>query len=239
MTVSDSQKQQVLHLLQRKTSEREIAAKTGLSRRQIRSIKQQAPAVEDQGPLALDNQPSMTRSAAIAELVKLSSRPGGVRYSEMWPVLRALYGLRINDKTGAWELDMTDNQLRYLKEKTTEAATKQGKTALFIPEWLPRQAPVAANDMLVSMAGWLHDRAQEYVSEFISTFPGASRKHALNELICVAFSQASPEPVQTRCQRNMDNAEQLQRRLGDLASRPAANELYPYPPDSELDRLCV
>lgn len=239
MTVSDSQKQQVLQLLQEKVSERKIKDATGLSRRQIRNIKQQAPAEADQAPLALDNQPSMSRPAAIAELVKLSTQPGGVRKSEMWPVLRALYGLRFNEKTGAWELDMTDNQLRYLKEKTSEAAAKQGKAALFIPEWLPRQAPVAANDMLVSMAGWLHDHAQEYVSEFMSFFPGTSRKHVFKELVSLAFKQASPEPVETRSQRNSEAAEQLQRRLGDLAGRPAANELYPYPPDTELDRLCV
>jgi hypothetical protein len=108
MNAFDSQKQQVLKLLKGKASERAIADATGLSRRQVRTIKQQAPEVEDHNPLASDHQPTMTRPAAITELVKLSTRPGGVRHSEMWPVLRALFGLRPNNKTGAMELDMTD-----------------------------------------------------------------------------------------------------------------------------------
>lgn len=237
MNAFDSQKQQVLKLLKEKASERAIADATGLSRRQVRTIKQQAPEVEDHNPLASDHQPTMTRPAAITELVKLSTRRGGVRHSEMWPVLRALFGLRFNGKTGAMELDMTDNQLRYLKEKTMEAAASKGKEALFIPEWLPRRAPAAANDMLINMAGWLHDRAQEYVSEFMSAHPDASRAAVFRELTCLSFPLASPEPIQTRCQRNTDNADKLQRRLGDLAGKPAANE--PFPPDVELNRLCI
>lgn len=238
MTVSDSQKQQVLQLLHEGLSEREISARTKLSRRQIRNIKQQAPTEEASTPLAYDNKPNMPRKVAIAELVKLSTRPEGVRKSEMWPVLRALFGLRLNEK-GKWELNMSDDQLRYLKKRTTEAAAKQGKVALFIPEWLPRQAPIAANDMLLTIAGCLQDRAHEYVSEFMSFFPEASRKYVFKELIGLAFKQASPEPVETKCKRNAEAAEQLQRRLGDLAGKPAANEPFAYSPNAELDRLCV
>lgn len=237
MNVPDDLKQQVLKLLKEKKSERAIVDATGLPRRKIRTIKQQMPREENQNPLASDHQPTMARPAAITELVKLSTRPGGVRHSEMWPVLRALFGLRPNNKTGAMELDMTDNKLRYLKEKTMEAAASQGKEALFIPEWLPRRAPAAANDMLINMAGWLHDRAQEYVSEFMSAHPDASRAAVFRELTCLSFPLASPEPIQTRCQRNTDNADKLQQRLGDLAGKPAANE--PFPPEAELDRLSI
>ena len=236
MNAFDSQKQQVLNLLKENASERVISAATGLSRRQIRTIKQQMPKEEDHNPLASDHQLTMTRPTAIIELVKLSTRPGGVRNSEMWPVLRALFGMRFDGKTGAMVLNMTENQLRYLKEKTMEAAASQGKEALFIPEWLPRRAPAAANDMLINMAGWLHDRAQEYVSEFMSAHPGVSSAAVFRELTCLSFPQASPEPIQTRSQRNTDNADKLQQRLGELAGQPAANE--PLPPDVELSRLC-
>lgn len=237
MNVPDDLKQQALKLLKEKASERAVADATKLSRRQVRTIKQQMSREEDHNPLASSHQPTMSRPAAITELVKLSTRPGGVRHSEMWPVLRDFFGLRRNDKTWAMELDMTDNQLRYLKEKTVEAATSKGKEALFIPEWLPRRAPAAANDTLINMAGWLHDHALEYVSEFMSAHPDASRMAVFRELIYLSFPQASPEPIQTRCQRNTDNADKLQRRLGDLAGKPAANE--PFPPDVELNRLCI
>lgn len=236
MNVSDDLKQRVLKLLKEKVSQRAIAEATGLHRRQIRAIKEQMPKEVDHNPLASNHQPTMTRPTAIIELVKLSTRPGGVRNSEMWPVLRALFGMRFNGKTGAMELDMTDNKLRYLKEKTVEAATSKGKEAMFIPEWLPRRAPAAANDMLINMAGLLHDRALEYVYEFMSAHPDASRVAVFRELTYLSFPLASPEPIQTRCQRNKDNADKLQQRLGELAGQPAANE--PLPPDVELSRLC-
>lgn len=237
--VTDSQKQQVIQLLQTKASERAIVEQTGLSRRQIRKIKQEVKETKDDNPLVLDHQVTMTRAAAIAELVKLSTRPGGVRRSEMWPVFRELYGLRLDSERGTWVLNMTENQYQYLKKQVTKAASAKGKEALFIPEWLPRQAPAAANDMLVSIAGCLHDRAQEYVSEFMSLFPSASRKHVFTELVSLAFKQASPEPVEIKCQRNAETAELLQGRLGHLAQRPAANDAPTVKPDAELDRLCL
>lgn len=237
--VTDSQKQQVIQLLQTKASERAIEEQTKLSRRQIRKIKQEVKETKDDNPLALDHQVTMTRAAAIAELMKLSTRPGGVRRSEMWPVFRELYGLRLDSERGTWVLNMTENQYQYLKKQVTKAASAKGKEALFIPEWLPRQAPVAANDTLVSLAGCLQDRAQEYVSEFMSLFPSASRKHVFTELVSLAFKQASREPVETKCQRNAEAAELLQRRLGHLAQRPAANDAPTAEHDAELDQLCI
>lgn len=221
-------------------SERKVAAALGISRRQANKLKQQIKADQDDDPLSEALQPTMSPSDAVAELVKLSTRPEGVRLSEMWPVLRARFGMRLNTKTGAMELDMTNDQLRYLKDKTAAAAA-QGKTALFIPEWMPREAPVTANGMLTTMAGWLHERAQEYTSEFMASFPGVSSKHVFKELICLAFQQASAEPVQTRCERNTETAHQLQQRLGGLRRMRAANEPYPSvsTPDPELERLCI
>lgn len=222
-------------------SERKIAAALGISRRQANKLKQQIKADQDDNPLSEAMQPTMSRSDAVAELVKLSTRPEGVRPSEMWPVLRALFGMHLNTKTGAMELDMTNDQLRYLKSKTTEAAAAQSKTALFIPEWMPREAPVIANGMLTTMAGWLHERAQEYASEFMASFPGVSSKHVLQELVCLAFQQASAEPVQTRCERNAETAHQLQKRLDGLCRVRAVNEPYPSVShlDPELERLCI
>lgn len=222
-------------------SERKVAAALGISRRQANKLKQQIKADQQDDPLSEALEPTMSPSDAVAELVKLSTRPEGVRPSEMWPVLRARFGMRLNTKTGAMELDMTNDQLRYLKDKTAATAAAQDKTALFIPEWMPREAPVTANGMLTTMAGWLHERAQEYTSEFMACFPGVSSKHVLRELVCLAFQQASAEPVHTRCERNTETAHQLQQRLGGLRRMRAANEPYPpvSTPDPELERLCI
>lgn len=238
-TLSSSAEQQARELLAGGASVRRVAEELGISRRQVEKLRKQFEAKEEGNPFSEGLQPTMSRSKAIDELVRLSTRPEGVRHSEMWPVLRGLFGMRVNEKTGATELNMTDHQLRYLKEKTVEAAAAQGKSALLIPEWIPREEPVAANRELVEMAGWLHERAHEYVSDFMARFPGASSKHVFSELVCLAFPQASPEPTQTRCKRNAGTARRLQQRLGPACWMRAANEPYPNDPDEELEALCI
>lgn len=237
VTITIEQEQEVRRLLATGASERHIQDTARVSRRQVQNIKKMISKEEDHNPLASDLGRTMTRTGAIKALVALSTRPEGVRYSEMWPTLRALFGMCKDDKTGVFKLNMTDDQLRYLKKQAGEAAEAQGKEALFIPEWLPRQAPVAANDMLVMLAGHLQDRAQEYASEFMSCFPDTSSKLVSNELICLAFARATPEPVETRCKRNAATAQALQRRLGHRAGYQVANE--PFPDIPELDQLCI
>lgn len=153
MSTPPELEQEVRRLLAAGKSERAIVDLLGTSRRQVANIKKKVDEDKDDNLLAPDIGPTMERSDAIAELVMLSTRPQGVRPSEMWPVLRGLFGMRTNDKSGQLELTMTDNQRRYLKEQAVAAAAAQGKEALHLPEWLPRQGPVEANDMLV-MYGW-------------------------------------------------------------------------------------
>lgn len=237
MTVTIEQQQEVHRLLVTRASERHIQDIVGVSRRQVQNIKKMILKEEGRNPLASNLGPTMARTDAIKALVVLSTRPEGVRHSEMWPTLRALFGMCKNDKTGVLKLNMTDNQLRHFKKQVKETAESQGTEALFIPEWLPRQAPVVANDMLVQLAGHLQDRAQEYASEFMSCFPDTSSKLVSNELVCLAFARATPEPVETRCKRNAATAQKLQRRLGQSAGYEVANA--PSPAVPEFDQLCI
>lgn len=237
MTITSKQEQEVRRLLAAGASERDIQETVGVSRRQVQNIKNIMSKEEDHNPLASELGRTISRAAAIKALVVLSTRPEGVRYSEMWPILRALFGMCKDGKTGVFKLKMTEDQLRYLKKQVGEAAEALGKEALFIPEWLPRQAPMAANDMLVLLAGHLQDRAQEYASEFMSCFPDTSSKLVSNELVCLAFARATPEPVETRCKRNAATAQKLQRRLGQSAGYQTANAPSPVVP--EFDQLCI
>lgn len=243
MTAVAEIEQQVSRLLSTGLSERKIAEKTGITRRQVRNIKERlGNAEEEDNPFSLDIGPTINRSQAVSELVKLSIRPEGLRHSEMSPVLRAFYGLRINEESGALELNMTDNQLRYLKDNIKEAAISQGKDALFLPEWLPRRAPCAAVEMLTNAAHSLLERAQEYTSDFMSAFPEVSRSSVFHELVSLSFRQACPEPVITRCERNKETADRLQLRLDALMRIAAANDSSAAPPvmaDPELDRICL
>jgi len=237
MAVTKEQELEIRRLLSVRKSERFIVDTVKVSRRQVQNIKKTMPKPEILHPLTNGLGPTISRDAAINALVALSTRPKGVRKSEMWPTLRALFGMCENGKTGVLELKMSDDQLRYLKKQTKKAAETQGKEALFIPEWLPRHAPAAANDMLVSFAGYLHDHALEYVAEFMSFFPDTSVKFVTNELVCLAFAQATPEPIEVRCKRNFEAAEALQRRLGCIVRKPAANDQLPV--DTDLEKLCI
>lgn len=242
MTAVAEIEEQVSRLLLAGISERKIAERAGISRRQVRNIKER---LGDDGcddtPFALDVRPSMSRSKAVSELVNLSARPEGVRYSEMWPVLREFFGLRLTE-SGKFELNINDNKLRYIKKQTKEAAVSQGKEALFLPDWLPRRAPCAATDMLNMAAHDLHERAREYASEFTAMFPEISPAPVFHELISLSFRQACPEPVITRCERNKETADRLQLRLDALMRIAAANDSSVAPPvmaDPELDRICL
>lgn len=237
MSISPELDQEVRRLLVSGKSERTIADLLKISRRQVANIKKKMDEDKGDNPLASDIGPTMKRPAAIAELVLLSTRPEGVRRSETWPVLRGLFGMQTTDIPGQLELAMTENQWAYLKKQTVESAAAQGKVALFLPEWLSRQAPVQANEMLVSMAGWLHDRAQEYVSDLLAHFPDISGKHVFTELHRLAFPPPQGEPIQTKCQRNAETAELLQSRLGNRPHSPTPHEPLPY--DAELDTLCI
>ncbi|WP_407291313.1 hypothetical protein [Stutzerimonas zhaodongensis] len=243
MTAVAEIEEQVGRLLLTGLSERKIAEQAGITRRQVRNIKERIGDAEgDDNPFAFDVGPTISRSQAVSELVNLSVRPEGVRKSEMWPVLRALFGLRLDDESGRFELNMTDNQLRYLKDKTKEAAQSRGKDALFLPEWLPRRAPCAAVDMLTNAAHSLVERAHEYTADFLAAFPEVSPSAVFHELISLSFRQACPEPVITRCERNKETADRLQLRLDALMMTAAANDSSAAPPvmfDPELDRICL
>lgn len=237
--------QQITERLKTGMSERKIASELGISRQSVSKIRLQAQILTDEAesstPFGLNDSflPTINRTEAITQLVGLSSRPGGVRSSELQPVLTGLFGFRLNKKRTTMELAMTQSQLQYLKDQTRKVADEAGQSALFIPEWLPRSNPMAANDMLVLLAGELHDIALDKLAYFMSVFPEVSSGMLFKELIALSFKQASPEPVETRCARNRDIAAELHQRLR-IKDRPRpANDPLPLPGDPELDMLCA
>jgi site-specific recombinase XerC len=244
--LADKQLQgQVTERLKAGISERKIASELGISRQYVSKLRLQAQIRADEAestnPFELNEnfRPTIKRAQAVSELVSLSTRPEGVRNSEMQPVLRALFGLQLNNKNGAMELAMTQNQLQYLKDSTRKAANDAGQSALFIPEWIPRSNPLAANDLLVQLAGELHDIAQDKLAYFMSVFPEVSSRLLFKELVALSFKEASPEPVETRCTRNSNAAAELHQRLRIKDRQRPANDPLAFPEDSELDKLCA
>jgi hypothetical protein len=236
---------QITERLKTGMSKRKIASELGISRQSVGKLRRQAQIradeAESSNPFGLNDSflPTLNRAEAITQLVGLSSRPGGVRSSELQSVLTGLFGLQFNENSGAMELAMTKNQLQHLKENTRKAVEEAGQSALFIPEWMPRSNPMTANDLLVLLAGELHEIAQDKLAYFMSVFPEVSTGLLFKELIALSFKQASPEPVETRYARNSHAAAELHQRLRIKDRQRPANDPLPLPDDPELDKLCA
>ncbi|WP_321351469.1 hypothetical protein [Halopseudomonas oceani] len=134
---------------------------------------------------------------------------------------------------------MTENQYQYLTKTVKEKARREGLAALFVPEWMPTENAKQANSMLVSLAGELHQRAQEMTQDFLCHFPECHSGLVLKELVALAFPQPGKEPVELRCERNQEAASELEKRAKpqqSKRSRPASNiAIYC---DAEFEALC-
>ena len=221
-------------LLGQGLSVRAVAESTGLSRRQVTKLKANLNK-EDFGPFAEVNHAVISQQQAVTKILVLSVRPEGVKRSELGPVLKARYGLAKNELTGAFELKMTNNQYRYLKDSVR--AVGQAKVApLFVPEWMPRQRALEANRELLRAASDLQDVMTEKVLELCNRFPGAPFKWVFQELLNLAIPGVYPGSVETLCERNFNIAEELDRRGGHRVVQKAGSVFIS---DTELEALCV
>lgn len=221
-------------LLEKGLSVRAVAESTGLSRRQVTKLKANSNR-EDSDPFAGAIHSVISQKQAVSMTLALSVRPEGVKRSELGPVLRARFGLEKSEVTGAFELKMTKNQYRYLKD-TVRVAKQTKVSPLFVPEWMPRQRALEANRELNKAAYDLQDVMTEKVIDLCSRFPGASFKWVFQELINLAVPGAYPGSVETLCKRNLEIAEELDQRVGHETSLKVEPMFVS---DNEFEALCV
>ena len=128
-------------------------------------------------------------------------------------------------------LDMTDSQYQYLKKQVTKAASAKGKEALFIPEWLPRQAPVAANDTLyfAKLPKEVQDIIVEVAKEFeakTGTVNDANYPKQLEQLKSVgAIVKKLPDSVAVEWAQSLKDWPQEKATELDKAGMPATQVL--------------
>lgn len=221
-------------LLGQGLSVRAVAEFTGLSRRQVTKLKASSNK-EESGPFAEVNHALISQRQAVTKILALSVRPEGVKRSELGPVLKARFGLAKNELTGAFELKMTHNQYRYLKD-SVRAVGQAGIAPLFVPEWMPRQKALEANRELLRAASDLQDVMTEKVFELCNRFPGTPFKWVFQELLNLTLPGAYPGSVETLCERNLKIAEELDRRVGCEVIQKADSVFIS---DTELEALCV
>lgn len=221
-------------LLGQGLSVRAVAQSTGLSRRQVTKLKANLNE-EDCGPFGEVSHTTISQPQAVAEILALSIRPEGVKRSELGKVLKARFGLARNELTGAFELKMTKNQYRYLKDSVRAAGLAE-VAPLFVPEWMPRQGALEANCELLKAASDLQDVMTEKVLDLCGRFPGASFKWTFQELLNLAIPGVYPGSVETLCERNLKIAEELGRRVSCRVTQEVESVFIS---DAELETLCV
>lgn len=231
--------QAAIDLLAEGMSIRATADATGLSRRKVTDLKK-LPKEEDNGPFGETRKTLISQKQAVAKVLDLSTRPEGVKRSELGPILKARFGLKANETTGSVELNMTKHQYRYLKEsaqaKGHSAVTPV--TPLFVPEWMPRNGAIEAHSELIKIASDLQDLMTEKVMELCNRFPGSSYKWVFQELVNLAIPNVFPGSVEDLCDRNLKAAEELDRRVGHMVACPVT--VGPVSTsDAELDALCI
>lgn len=228
--------QAAIDLLAEGMSIRATADATGLSRRQVTKLKE-LPKEEDNGPFGETRKTLISQEQAVAKVLDLSTRPEGVKRSELGPILKARFGLKSNETTGSVELNMTKHQYRYLKE-SAQAKGHPAATPFFVPEWMPRNGAIEAHSELIKIASDLQDLMTEKVMELCNRFPGSSYKWVFQELVKLAIPNVFPGSVEDLCDRNLKAAEELDRRVGRMVACPVTVEPVPTS-DAELDALCI
>lgn len=223
-----------------------IARETGLGRRLVAKI---VDAETTKAANATEFEPAretMTRTEAVKTIHTLATRPQGVKNSELSPVLGALFGYRSNKDTGARELDMTKGQMDHLK-KTVRTEGDGLHPPMFVPDWLPRQAPIEAWVDLLQLASELQDRITDMVIDYCARHPEVTHRQVHRELVQIAIPEAGKEPVEVRCARYLQAAEALHERLeqGPEATADRRQHLSQdrssgaVTVDADLDALCI
>lgn len=161
--------EEIWALLRQGRSRREAAKSLGLTRYRVAQAGEPPKAEVEEDLFGLpQNIPSkITRTDAVALLVEFATRPQGVKFSEMVPVFGDLFGYVVGENGGSVRINMTDRQRDYLTATVKAAAISAGKVALIVPEWMPRQAPLAAYQALIEAANALNEAAQEALVSFI------------------------------------------------------------------------
>ena len=125
---------------------------------------------------------------ALAEIIKLATRPEGCTNYELRGVLFK---------------HLTEKQLRgqYMTAYKKKAKYRN-PDCLFRPGWVSTQLPKHSENLLYSMASDLFERINESVQDFTQTFPETDRKAVWMELVKLSNGFLNPEGLDKRLERN-------------------------------------
>lgn len=151
-------------------------------------------------------------SAVINAVFPLATRKIGVKPSELNKIYYEHYGTVWCEIEERNILNMTQGQKSYIRAKVKAKAAKQGKVAIFVPEWMDRDRPNESNKLMLSLANDLYEIIEYKVNEYLHSFPQETDAawSVRNELYSLAVKGYDPTGLMNRCDRNAEVAEQLE-----------------------------
>lgn len=165
--------------------------------------------------------PVSPQAKAASLVYPLATSKQGVKQKECHDIYIQCFGVVYDDDRKAYVPNITKENRDYIKRTVKEKAEAQGKTAMFLPDWMQRTDAVVCNQLMLEQAQSLHDSMLEHVSVFRQMFPDANQYSVINEMLSLAFRGYSPESVESRCNRNATNAQMLDDNV-DIPSLPKA-----------------
>ncbi|EGH27393.1 hypothetical protein PSYMO_40235 [Pseudomonas amygdali pv. mori str. 301020] len=240
------------HAMKNTHSQRQIAASLGVSRQRVAKLLAiDCPVPADTfDDITHEVKPTLSRALGVHRITELATRPQGVKFREYKSVLGDVFGfVRSNDFNGL-ELNMQEPDHRSIKHDVRRRAVREGKRALFVPDWMDTNQPVECNQAMLEAAQAAFDAIEAAAFAFCDQYPGTQFKSVLREITALAVPGMTPEPTINRCRRNKATAKQLGNSVLYVANGPTALERasqdrirvkWPEtgPVDSELSALCV
>lgn len=114
---------------------------------------------------------STVEDKVISEILKLATRKIGVKPSEVSEVYYEHYGTTWDMKKDRSVLDITSKEKDAIKRKVRSLAKKEGKTVMFISEWIQREHTDECKGVLFDCTQRLHEALTDIYYMYNETFP--------------------------------------------------------------------
>lgn len=185
-----------------------IVAETGVTERRVKALTKDV--VKGKKTSMRAPKPPSPLSRAADRVFPLACRMQGIRDHELRSILHEEYGTTWDTSDGTRKSNYSSDTLTRLKVKVRNRAIAEDCNVIFTADWIDEQAPRLSSNFLLSAATDLTSRIEEYVTEYMESHgirredndeaaALARRKQSYaveQHLLCLAFKNYSPEPVE-------------------------------------------
>lgn len=202
-----------------------IMAATGLPERRVRTLTKDIP--KPKKPPKSAACISTPFALSVDRVFLLARRTHGIRDYELRAILHQEYGSTWDTTKGRYQINYSADHIKRIKDKVKQRAIEEDCNAIFVADWIDEGAPRSSLENLVSAASDLRSRADEYITEYISTHGTSQgddseqgelarskqRYSALRFLWKLAVPDYGKEPLEKLLDRSI-------RSVGDLEGNP-------------------